>query len=645
MKTIQTILRLLKMPALFIFFAYVVLSACYNLAGADHFFHTKVGEYITTHKTIPEQDVFSFTMNGKAWVDHEWLYQVLVYKLHHSLGLEGFFVLRIIIFSLIFFLLATMVLRANWLFGFPLLVYGLQLSLSRFTMRPDNLSLLFLAVFLLPFVFKKKKLLFILPFIQLLWVNIHGFFFLGPLVLLVYLIFSRFNKIKEDQLFYNRVKKVFIFSILACFVTPQPIATVSYPFGVIKDILSGNQGLFYKYIQELERPLANIGMHREFFGYIIFTFICLLFFKNTNWFYLILGLLMLGFSLNSLRNMYFFMPVAIAIFVDRFPMIKEVISEKLLRKRGFLLLEICLVIYAVNLCVPMVKKVKNFPKLGQARITSDGKLVKESIFLSRDLIAYPKEMIDFIETQKLPERMFNSFNVGAAMIFNFFPQRQVFIDGRAEVYGREFFSQYRDIITANEEVFDKIVEKYQIEGFVLSYFRNTPPPVIKLLAKKGFECVYFGQKGIIFVSRSFLNNNPKLKAYRVNFGSIALRKPDLLKEVKFEKPHLKGYFNMADILHMLGFNKKSKEYLEEILRIAPSHSESLYLLSLVAYEDKNYSQAFILCRKSLLFNPSDKAHRLLAKIYLKTNNTEGAQKITKSLKIDFVKLKQEAESD
>jgi len=645
MKAIQTTIKSLKIPALFIFFAYLVLCACYNLGGADYLFHTKAGEYISINKTIPKEDIFSFTMGGKAWVDHEWLYQVLIYQLHNSFGLEGLFLFRIVVFSLIFFLLATMLMRVNWLFGFPLLVWGLQLSLNRFTIRPDNLSLLFLVVFLLPFVFKKKKLLMILPFIQLGWVNIHGFFFLGPLILGLYLILSRLNKVKEDRNFYHTAKIVFIASIFACFLTPQPLAVVSYPFKVIGDVISGNQGLFYKYIQELESPLSNISKQPQFFAFITLSFICLCFFKSTNWFYLGLGAAMLIFSINSLRNMYFFIPVAVAIFVDRFPIIKEAVSKKILKPAGFILLEIIFIVYVVNLSLPMLKKVINFPKLGQAHITREAKVNKKSLFFSRDPSAYPKDLINFMHNQQLPDKMFNSFNLGAATIFNFFPKRKVFIDGRAEFYGHEFFSQYRQVLDADQQALDEILEKYQIEGFVLSYFRDAPPPLIKLLRQRGYQCVYFGQKGIIFVSGSFLNKNPKLKQYRVNFDSLTVKRLDLFNDVKFEKLSPRGYLNMVKILQMLDYPRKSQEYLEEILRLWPTHPESYYQLALIDYEQKSYQKAFIHCRRSLLLHPSDKAHKLLAKIYLKTGNINGAREIAKSLKIEINSLKEEAESE
>jgi len=642
MKTIETIIKVLKFPAIFIFFAYLALNAFYNLGDLDYFFHIKAGECISVSKAIPKQDIFSFTLAGKDWVNHEWLYQSLIYNLYKNFGLDSLFTMQAVIFSLVFFLLAIALLKVDWVFGFPLLVYALQVTLWRFTIRPDNFSLIFLIIFLMPFIFKKKNLLLFLPFAQLFWVNTHGFFLLGPLVLGLYLLLSRFNRIKEESGFYHTAKLIFILTLGACFFNPQPLSVIKYPFLVLKDIFSGKQDLFYKYIQELESPFLKIGDYPQFFGCLIFTFLCLLFFKNTNWFFVGLALVFSIFSLNSLRNMYFLPPVTIAIFLDRFKVMKEAITTKILRDKGFLLLKVILAIYAVALLVPMAKGVKNLPKLGSAYITEQGAIEKKSLFFSRDPVGYPQDMIDFIANHRLPEKMFNNFNLGAILIFNFYPQRQIFIDGRAELYGRQFFVQYRDVIQAKEEAFDQVLEKYKVEGFIISYFHDSPPPLVKLLKKKGFICVYFGQQGVIFVSESFLRQNSGSKIKAVDFESLTLRKLDLLREVKFDRLDTEGYLNMANVLYLLDYYKKSQEYLEEILEISPGHSGAYYLLALINYRQKDYEKAFIYCRRSLLFKPSDKANRLLAKIYLKTENLIGAEEITRKLKINLVDLKKEA---
>lgn len=636
-KVVDKIIEFLKIPIFFILFAYLALWAYANLGGSDYLFHIKAGEYIVTHNSVPSEDVFSFTMEGKKWVDHEWLYQVLIHSLYKGLGLDGLFLLKVIIFSLAFFILSLVILKTDWIFGFPLIFYGLQISTQRFILRPDNFSFLFLILFLLPFIFKKRKLLFALPLIQILWVNIHGFFFFGPAILGIYLLAKKIKPDNQNNDFYNTVKIVFLLTLGACFISPHPISAVTYPFKILLDIFSGNQKIFYESIQELQSPLKHISRSYLFIGYLIFAVVYLSFYKNTNFFLLILSGVMALFCLNSMRNLYFFVPLGIAIFADRHKYVKDFFLTRLLKEKGFIFLRWGFVIFSIIISVNLFQRVKKIPKYGRSYITEDNKLEIKSLFLSRDPRVFPENIINFINNNELPQRMFNNFNLGAPLIFSSFPKRKVFIDGRSELYGKEFFSLYRNVLKRDKKSIDYILDKYKIEGFMISYFRNkTPTSLIKAVHKRGFKCVYFGTDGIIFVDTGFLSRTPALKKHLVNFRTVKFKKIDLINEIKLNRPSIEGYSKKAYILYMLNYPNTSRRYLDEILRINPNHAGSHHILAKIYYDGNDYQKAFIHCRRSLNIDRSfTKAKNLLARIYIKTGNNDSARELLDKLKIDF----------
>ncbi|MFA7677194.1 MAG: hypothetical protein WCY34_03390, partial [Candidatus Omnitrophota bacterium] len=501
---LDKILKIFKYPVLFILFSYLILFACYNLGGADYLFHIKCGQVIVEEKQLPSSDIFSFTKNSKTWNDHEWLYQVGLYYVYENFGLKGLFLLRIITFSLAFFLLTCIALKVDWVFSFPLLFYGLQISFRRFTLRPDNLSFLFLILFLLPFVFKKRKLLFLMPLAQVLWVNIHGFFFLGPAILAIYLLLVPGAEKSRDRKFYNSVKLNFLLCIFACFITPHPGLMLQYPFIVIREILSGNQKLFYQFIQELSSPLALARSNYVFLAYIAAGLVFLIFTPRKNWFYIGLFLAMAVFSLNSLRNMYFIVPVVMVVFIECYPRIKEAFSKLFIKEKGFLFLRISFLILAVAISFKTFGAIRQLPERKIDYLTEENKVVSGGLFLARDPLEYPGKMIEFIGKNPLPEKMFNTFNIGAMLIFNFYPQRQVFIDGRAEFYGQEFFSLYRKILEGDSQAIDQAIGEYGLRGFMISYFKDKPPFLIRSLRDKNFSCVYLGSDGIIFIDKDFI---------------------------------------------------------------------------------------------------------------------------------------------
>ncbi len=631
------IIALLRIPVIFVLFAFLTFQALYSLQGLDYFFHIKTGEYIVTHKDVPDKDIYSFTMQDKKWTNHEWLYQVIIYSLFEKWGIDGLFYLRLFIFSLAFFLLLLIALQIDWFVSFFLIFFGLKISFLRFILRPDNFSFLFFIIFLIPFILKKRKLLLLLPFVQLLWVNIHGFFFLGPLVLLIYLLTGRIGEARIDDAFYDTVKKVFLLSILACFLNPAPATTLIFPFRILGDILLGTQKVFYQSINELKNPLKVLSLNSMYFRYVIVTGLSLFCLKKTNIFYTCLWFFMLIFSLNSIRNFYFCVPISIALVVNRYPFIKEFFLNKLIRERGFRLLKVALVVFIISICIKIGQGL--MVPSGQLGISyldleSDSPIQIKDRFLSYDHRLYPEKMRDFMKEQKLPDSMYNNFNLGAYLIFNFFPERKVFIDGRCEFYGPRFFKFYENIKEGDEFAFKEAIEKYKLEGFIISYLREKPTVLIKVLHEGGFKCVYFDRDGVIFLKESFLNKNNHLKPFVIDFQAHQINKIDLINKVKLYEPSLEGYYNMAWVLHVLGFDEKSKEYLQEILKVFPNHANCYYLLGKIYYNQGEYEKAFSNCRSSLYFNRSSReATILLAKIYVKTNNMEDAREVLNVNKI------------
>jgi hypothetical protein len=58
---------------------------------------------------------------------------------------------------------------------------------------------------------------------------------------------------------------------------------------------------------------------------------------------------------------------------------------------------------------------------------------------------FPIQAIEFIKTEGLPAHMFNYFNWGGYLIYHLYPQHQVFIDGRTQVYPGKVAQDYSSI--------------------------------------------------------------------------------------------------------------------------------------------------------------------------------------------------------
>jgi hypothetical protein len=140
-------------------------------------------------------NTFSFTDPGYLWVNHEWLGQYILHFVYSILGNPGLIILKIALGLVLIYILnyfikgacASGAIRFFWLLLVISTVgYG-------FSTRPHLFTYVIYAAFL--FILKKyhdgdRKSVLYLPLLGLLWVNLHGAFFIGVLLLLLYIIFS-----------------------------------------------------------------------------------------------------------------------------------------------------------------------------------------------------------------------------------------------------------------------------------------------------------------------------------------------------------------------------------------------------------------------------------------------------------------------
>ena len=151
------------------------------LADADAGWHIRTGEYILDHKTVPYQDLFSFSKPGAPWFAWEWLADVVDAVLFRWAGLKGV-VLATGVMLAIFG--TTLVRRMNWR-GVHLLLAMLVSLLSigassiHFLARPHVFTMLLLSVSVWIIeadrVRTSRRIWLLVP-LTAMWTNLHGGF-------------------------------------------------------------------------------------------------------------------------------------------------------------------------------------------------------------------------------------------------------------------------------------------------------------------------------------------------------------------------------------------------------------------------------------------------------------------------------------
>ena len=183
------------LPAALAIFA--VAASAFRLRSTDVFWHLAAGRWILENRSIPRHDPFRFTSEGLTWVDHEWLFQVLIRGVEMLAGVPGLVVLR---------QLWVVLLAAVLWWGFRRLGTGVTGATAitliallgarpRFLMRPELLTFIALSLLFIGLreyhLHRRRATLAWLAGLIAVWVNLHGEAILGPAVTGLYLLGAR----------------------------------------------------------------------------------------------------------------------------------------------------------------------------------------------------------------------------------------------------------------------------------------------------------------------------------------------------------------------------------------------------------------------------------------------------------------------
>lgn len=172
----------------------VLALALHNLFSYDVWTHLACGRYIIQHARVPFTDPFSYTLPAtQPWVDHEWLFQIILYPVYLLGGVNGLIMLRVVLVLAAFTVLWLAVYdRRNHWFTVLIFAAAAMASYTRFTTRPELVSYVFFGLSLLALERYRRTRhpiwLYLLPVMMIPWVNVHGMFIMGPLVVLIFLL-------------------------------------------------------------------------------------------------------------------------------------------------------------------------------------------------------------------------------------------------------------------------------------------------------------------------------------------------------------------------------------------------------------------------------------------------------------------------
>src|SRR6266496_3111581 len=203
------------------------------LTDSDTGWHIRTGEWILENCRVPTSDIFSFTRAGKPWFAWEWLSDVFMAAVHRNGGLGGIVIVSLLLLGAtsVCVYKSAVAESGQRLIAIVLNSLAMAASTIHWPARPHLVTPLLAAAVCLVLNRaernKRPRLLLALPPLTILWVNLHGGFFVGIVLLVTYGVGVAVEQIVtgDRENAWLRARKYFLTAV-ACLV-----ASLLNPYG------------------------------------------------------------------------------------------------------------------------------------------------------------------------------------------------------------------------------------------------------------------------------------------------------------------------------------------------------------------------------------------------------------------------------
>ncbi|MEW6557615.1 MAG: tetratricopeptide repeat protein [Elusimicrobiota bacterium] len=588
--------RISKYILIFLSFVLLISFLIRKVTDFDIWWHLKTGEYIIKNHTIPHSDIFSYTASKKEWIDSQWLFQVIAYKVYEFTGINGLIFMQAFIISItLLFLFKIFYQPKNYLVAVFIFLLTVLTVNERFLIRPEMFSFLFIALFFFILDLYKQghseNTIFLLPFIQLLWVNIHSLFFVGNVILFIYIIAAIIDKKIVSQfrtdavLLSNRqiikLAIVGVLVILVGFLNPYTIRGFLFPLFLFKEISTTT--IYKEIITEFQPPFSGHYENSIILFYKIFI-VCsflsiVLNIKKIDTAQILLYVSFLVLSVLARRNIALFALISAPITINNL----NNLSSFFLRKTKIR------IIVSLLLCILILKIIMSV--VSNRYYISEGNLTQTGLGVSE--YSYPEKALEFVKNIGYNGNIFNDSKSGGYFIWKCYPAIKVFIDGRLEVYGEEFFV-FREQILEKSKPWKELETRYNIDCIIICHYsREAKCLLFDLYRNKDWDIVFLDENASVFLKK-IPKNKAVIDKYHIDLQKYI---------VKGYEDSIYGCFSLAGFYLKIGLYKKAEQEYKRLVIKYPEYSMIYFNLGLAYKRTGKNELANENFQKTLEFNP------------------------------------------
>jgi hypothetical protein len=444
-----------------------------NAVDPDLWWHLRTGQWIAENGRIPHSDHFSFTRAGQPWISHEWLSELVFYELWKHGGAAALIALSAIITTAGFMLLYLRCLPqggpGHW--AAAATAFGAVAAAPSWGARPQmfTFALASLLLWLLEAGEHRPRLLFWIPPLFLLWLNLHAGFALGPALILAYAV-GLLLETAVGSTAWHQARPILLrvlLLLLACLalvpLNPSGAQLYRYSFDTLR-----SPGM-RSFIVEWFSPDFHQWLYRPF---LLLWLLVLTALATSRWRpkgRVIVPLLLTAFAaLDAVRHIPIFVLLAVPGIATALQAAGPTHASKPATRGA--------PAWTGGGARPHMSGSSRFLPLFNAAVLvlMAGFAFVNWVSLARGQDArvaerFPENAVSLLRAGHYPERIFVYYDWGGYAIWKLYPEYRVFVDGRADLYGDDLLRQSIQTVVEIRTGWRDVLDRWQVEAILVPH--------------------------------------------------------------------------------------------------------------------------------------------------------------------------------
>ena len=454
--------------------------------------HIKNGELILQgHWDVLYKNYYSYVNPEYPFVNEHWLFGVFCYVLWHYFAFTGLAFVYLILELIAFYVFFRCWQRySSFTLACAVGLLSIPLIASRSDIRPEGITYLFCGLFWWMIdCFQQKRLksqhlIIGLCLLQVIWVNMHFFFWMGPILTALFWWQARSNGENQQA---DVLQKLFLILLGMCLINPSGINGLLPPFRPDRSFFEYPNLENYPVLDLLkDKTLAWRSVLVYFLASFSMLIVPLFFLIRREGLkkHILVGSLTLLLSIAALKANrmiglfgYFWIPLSMYVWGRWLQYAKTPQSRKNI--------EISLLIMGIIVSASVNFNWKQSHSLG--------------------IVPGSNNAAEFFKREKIGGPIFNDINIGSYLIFHLSPERKIFIDTRPEAY--PFILLKKASIQWDDKSWHELDQRYHFNVIFM-----TPEHtdwgrrfLIRSFEDPAWAPVYLSNEAIIFLKRNAQN--------------------------------------------------------------------------------------------------------------------------------------------